>query len=58
MNARVQECRKQLMWIGLAKYITSIQNNFWLILLDDVKNAHIWKENAQKVENCPMGMFN
>ena len=50
------------MWTGLAKYKTSIQNIFWLILLADVKNAHIWKENArknaQKVENCPVDMFN
>ena len=50
------------MWTGLAKYRTSIQKIFWLILLDDVKNVHIWKENArknaQKVENFPMGMFN
>ena len=50
------------MWTGLAKYIKSIQNNFWLILPADVKNARIWKENArknaQKVEKCHVGMFN
>ena len=62
VNARVQECKNQLMWIGLAKYITSIQNKFYLILAADVKNARIWKENSdkntQKVENLPMVMFN
>ena len=59
VNTRVQECRNKLIWIGLAKYKTSIQNNFWLILPADVKNVGIWKENArknaQKVENFPMG---
>ena len=49
------------MWIGLAKYNTSIQNNLWPILLANVKNAGIWKENArknaQKVENFLVGMF-
>ena len=48
VNTRVQECRKQLMWIGLAKYKISIQNYFWIILPVDVKNAFIWKENARK----------
>ena len=62
VNAGVQECRKQLMWTVLGKYRTSIQNNFWLILLADVKNSLICKENAhknaQKVEYFPVGMFN
>ena len=55
VNTRVQECRKQLMWTGLAKYRTSIPNIFWLILPSDVNNSH---KNAQKVQNYLVGMFN
>ena len=50
------------MCIDLAKYRIGIQNNFWFILLGDVENACMWKENAhknaQKVENFLVGMFN